>query len=75
MKRQFSEITIHKQLDNPRAIGACVVELEGHEPSVMAFPMFEAHIAACLLTEFNRVPIGSSLRIMVLTQEREAQND
>lgn len=75
MKRQFSEITIHKQLDNPRAIGACVVELEGHEPTTMAFPVCEAKIAAGLFTEFNRIPIGSSLRIMVLTQEREVQND
>lgn len=75
MKKKFSEITIHKQLDNQRAIGACLIELENCAPSTMSFPVCEAKIAACLFTEFNRLPVGSTLRIMVLTEEREVRND
>lgn len=75
MKKKFSEITIHKQLDNQHAMGACLVELESVEPSVMSFPLCVSKIGSCLVKEFNRVPIGSSLRIMVLTEEREVRND
>lgn len=74
MKKKFSEITIHKQLDNLLAMGACLVELEGFAPSVMSFPLCVSKIDACLVKEFSRLPIGSSLRIMVLTEEREVSN-
>lgn len=75
MKKKFSEITIHKQLDNQLAMGACLVELVGCAPSVMSFPLCVSKIDACLVKEFSRVPIGSSLRIMVLTEEREVSNE
>lgn len=75
MKKKFSEITIHKQLDNQRAIGACLIELENYAPSTMSFQLCQAKIATCLFTEFDRLPVGSSLRIMVLTKEREVKND
>lgn len=75
MKKKFSEITIHKQLNFQHAMGACLVELEGCEPSVMSYPLCVSKIVACLSKEFIRVPIGSSLRIMVLTEEREVSND
>lgn len=75
MKKKFSEITINKQLDNQNALGACLIELEGVEPSVMSFNICVSKIGSCLVKEFNRVPIGSSLRIMVLTEEREVRND
>lgn len=75
MKKKFSEITIHKQLENQRAAGACIIELEDCAPSTMSFPVCNAKIADCLFTEFNRLPIGSSIRIMVLTEEREVNDD
>lgn len=75
MKKNFSEITIHKQLAKQNAIGSCLVELEGCAPSVMSFAHCVSKIDACLLKELNRVPVGSALRIMVLTAEREVRND
>lgn len=75
MKKKFSEITIHKQLDNIRAMGSCLIELEGCEPSTMSFSICESKITTCLYTEFNRLPVGSTMRIMVLTEEREVSND
>lgn len=75
MKKKFSEITIHKQLKNQGANGACLIELEGCEPSTMSFLLCEAKITSCLFKEFNRLPVGSTLRIMVLTEEREVKND
>ena len=75
MKQKFSELTIHKQLENQHADGACIIALEGHELSMMSFPLCVEKIGSCLVKEFNRVPIGSSLRIMVLTEEREVKND
>lgn len=75
MKKKFSEITIHKQLDNQIASAACLIELEGCEPSTMSFPLCVSKLGNCLIKEFTRVPIGSSLRIMVLTEEREVRND
>ena len=75
MKKKFSEITIHKQLDNQIASAACIVELEGCAPSTMSFPICVSKIGNCLIKEYSRVPIGSSIRIMVLTEEREVSND
>lgn len=75
MKKKFSEITIHKQLENHRAAGACLIELEGCAPSTMSFQICQAKISTCLFTEFDRLPVGSTLRIMVLTEEREVRND
>lgn len=75
MKQKFSEITIHKQLDKVLADAACLIELENCAPSTMSFPAFSAKLQSCLFKEFNKVPIGSSLRIMILTEEREVRND
>ena len=75
MKKKFSEITLHKQVDNVYAQGGCIIELESCDPTIMSFHLFREKIHECLTKEFNRVPIGSSLRIMVLTEEREVKND
>ena len=75
MKKKFSEITIHKQLDSEFADGGCIVELENYAPSTMAFHICRAKLQSCIIKEFNRLPVGSTLRIMVLTEEREVKND
>ena len=75
MKKKFSEITIHKVLDKQHAMGACLVELEGCEPSMMSSSRCVLLLNSCIINELNRVPIGSSVRIMVLTEEREVSND
>lgn len=75
MKKNFSEITIHKQVDNMAAMAACLVELERCAPSTMSFSLCVSKINACFVKEFSRLPIGSSLRIMVLTEEREVCHD
>ena len=75
MKRQFSEITIHKQLEHGRAPKACYVEIDGTEPITLSLDETLDKIQMSLCKEFARIPIGSSLRIMVLVQEREVQND
>lgn len=75
MKKNFSEITIHKQLECEFADGGCIVELESCEPSAMAFHICRAKLQACIIREFKRLPVGSSIRIMVLTEEREVKND
>lgn len=75
MKKKFSEITLHKQVDNTYAAGGCIIELEGCSPSLMSFSLFGEKINKCITKEFNRLPVGSSLRIMVLTEEREVNHD
>lgn len=75
MKKKFSELTIHKQLDKHSAMGACLIEIENCAPCTMSFQLCQAKIATCLFTEFDRLTVGSSLRIMVLTEEREVKND
>lgn len=75
MKQKFSEIEIYKQLDSIHAEAACIVKLEGYEVAKMSIDLCVSKIGACLVKEFDRVPKGSYLRVMVLTEEREVSND
>lgn len=75
MKKKFSEITIHKQLEKASAKVSCFVEIEDYNPVSLSFDETMAKIQLSFYKEFARIPVGSSLRIMVLTQEREVHND
>jgi hypothetical protein len=75
MKKKFSELEIFKQLNNKHADAACIVSLEEYEVTTMSFDLCVSKIGSCLVKEFDRVSIGSCLRIMVLTEEREVRND
>lgn len=75
MKRTFNELTAYKQLSKAAADAACLVELEGQPPMVMSVFQFCMNLQRALHDEFQRCPVGSSIRIMVLTQESEVHND
>lgn len=75
MKRKFDEMTIHKMRQNTCSDIACLVERQGREVATFPVTELEQKALACLRREFDRLPIGSSLRIMVLVQEREVRHD
>lgn len=75
MKEKFSEITFHKQTNAEFSAVSCLVELEGSDPYTLSSFVAIQKVKASLLKEFRRLPIGSSLRIMVLSKEREVHND
>ena len=75
MKQKFSELDVFIQLDNKFADAACLVLYEGRDVSKMSMPLCVEKISSCLLKEFARVPKGSHLRIMVLTDESEVRYD
>ena len=74
MKRRFDEMTIHKMRQNKWSDIACLVEREGKEVATFPVNELEQKALACLRKEFDRLPIGSSMRIMVLVQESEVRN-
>lgn len=75
MKRSFDEMTIHKMRQNKWSDIACLVERQGKNVDTFPVHELEQKALACLRKEFERLPIGSSMRIMVLVQEREVSND
>lgn len=75
MKRRFDEMTIHKLRQNKWSDIACLVEREGREVDTFSVPELEQKALACLRKAFDLLPIGSSLRLMVVIQEREVHND
>ena len=75
MKRKFDEMTIHKMRQNPWSDIACLVERQGREVATFPVAELEQKALKCLRREFESLPIGSSIRIMVLVQEREVSND
>ena len=74
MKRRFDEMTIHKMRQNKWSDIACLVEREGKEVATFPVNELEQKALACLRKEYDRLPIGSSMRIMVLVQESEVRN-
>lgn len=75
MNNGFTEITLHKQLDREFCSDSCIVELSGIEPITISSFVAIQKVKGYLLREFRHLSIGSSLRIMVLTEEREVCND
>lgn len=67
-------MTIHKMRQNKWSDIACLVEREGKEVATFPVNELEQKALACLRKEFDRLPIGSSMRIMVLVQESEVRN-
>lgn len=75
MKRKFDEMTIHKMRRNTWSDTACLVERQGKNVGTFSVPNLEQKALECIRKEFEHLPIGSSIRIMVLVQEREVRND
>lgn len=75
MKEKFSEITLHKQTNAEFSAVSCLVELEETDPYTMSSFVAIQKVKGSLLEEFRRLPIGSSLRIMVVSKEREVRHD
>lgn len=75
MRKKFSEITLHKTTLFELSPASCIVEREGKDPMKMSFNEALEQIHHSLMKEMHRIPVGSSLRIMVLTKEREVEND